>query len=194
LNQLEKESYDLLILDWQVPDLSGLKVLCWVREKFSKILPVLFISNRSREDDIVEALTTGADDYMVKPIRQSELLARVQAMLRRAYQTHESIEDRIFDDYVFRMRSGLLTLASKPIKTTQKEFELALLFFINIDRLLTRAKILEVVWSRDIDIPSRTLDTHISRIRSKLQLRPETGYQLRTVYGYGYRLERVVRL
>jgi DNA-binding response OmpR family regulator len=99
----------------------------------------------------------------------------------------------VFGDYAFEMRSGLLTLAGKPIDATQKEFELALFFFNNIDCLLSRAQILEVVWSRDINTPSRTIDTHVSRIRSKLQLRPENGYRLHSVYGGGYRLERVPR-
>ncbi|MEM4987380.1 response regulator transcription factor [Collimonas sp. H4R21] len=193
LVQLDKERYDMLILDWQVPDLSGLEVLRWVRNKLSVTLPVLFVTSRSGEDDIVEALDAGADDYMVNPIRPGELTARVQAMLRRAYPAQGISRNMVFGDYAFEMRSGLLTLAGKPIDATQKEFELALFFFNNIDCLLSRAQILEVVWSRDINTPSRTIDTHVSRIRSKLQLRPENGYRLHSVYGGGYRLERVPR-
>jgi DNA-binding response OmpR family regulator len=194
LDQLDKESYDMLVLDWQVPGLSGLEVLQWVRSELSKTLPVLFITNRSGEDDIVEALAAGADDYMVKPIRQGELIARVQALLRRVYPDQDASKAVVFDDYVFEMRSGLLTQAGKPIDTTQKEFELALLLFRYVDCLLPRAKILEVVWSRNVDTPSRTIDTHISRLRSKLQLRPENGYRLHSVYGGGYRLERLTRI
>lgn len=191
LNQLRRESYDMLVLDWQVPDLSGPEVLRWVREKLPKTIPVLFITSRSGEDDIVEGLAAGADDYMIKPIRRSELVARVQALLRRAYPIQNSSEQIVFNDYLFETRSGRLTLAGKPIEITQKEFDLALLFFRNIGRPLSRAYILEAVWSRDVDIPSRTMDTHVSRVRSKLQLRPENGYRLAPVYSYGYRLEQL---
>jgi DNA-binding response OmpR family regulator len=191
LNQLRRESYDMLVLDWQVPDLSGPEVLRWVRDKLPKTIPVLFITSRSGEDDIVEGLAAGADDYMIKPIRRSELVARVQALLRRAYPIQNSSEQIVFNDYLFETRSGRLTLAGKPIEITQKEFDLALLFFRNLGRPLSRAYILEAVWSRDVDIPSRTMDTHVSRVRSKLQLRPENGYRLAPVYSYGYRLEQL---
>ena len=191
LNQLRRESYYMLVLDWQVPDLSGPEVLRWVRDKLPKTIPVLFITSRSGEDDIVEGLAAGADDYMIKPIRRSELVARVQALLRRAYPIQNSSEQIVFNDYLFETRSGRLTLAGKPIEITQKEFDLALLFFRNLGRPLSRAYILEAVWSRDVDIPSRTMDTHVSRVRSKLQLRPENGYRLAPVYSYGYRLEQL---
>ncbi|PFH09132.1 DNA-binding response OmpR family regulator [Collimonas sp. PA-H2] len=191
LNQLRRESYDMLVLDWQVPDLSGPEVLRWVRDKLPRTIPVLFITSRSGEDDIVEGLAAGADDYMIKPIRRSELVARVQALLRRAYPIQNTSEQIVFNDYLFETRSGRLTLAGKPIEITQKEFDLALLFFRNLGRPLSRAYILEAVWSRDVDIPSRTMDTHVSRVRSKLQLRPENGYRLAPVYSYGYRLEQL---
>jgi DNA-binding response OmpR family regulator len=85
VNQLRRESFDMLIIDWQVPDLSGADVLRWSREKLPPTLPVLFMTSRSGEDDIVAGLAAGADDYMIKPIRRGELVARVQALLRRAY-------------------------------------------------------------------------------------------------------------
>ncbi|PUA16359.1 response regulator transcription factor [Glaciimonas sp. PCH181] len=191
LNQLRRESYDMLILDWQVPDLSGPEVLHWVREKLPPALPVLFMTSRSGEDDIVAGLAAGADDYMIKPIRRGELVARVQALLRRAYPIQNASEQITFGNYVFETRAARLTLAAVPIDITQKEFDLALLFFRNLGRPLSRAYILEAVWSRDIDIPSRTMDTHVSRVRSKLQLRPENGFRLAPVYSYGYRLEQL---
>jgi DNA-binding response OmpR family regulator len=191
LNQLRRESFDMLIIDWQVPDLSGAEVLHWAREKLSENLPVLFMTSRSGEDDIVTGLAAGADDYMIKPIRRGELVARVQALLRRAYPTQNAVEQIQFNQYVFEPRTTRLTAAGEPIELTQKEFDLALLFFRNLGRPLSRAYILEAVWSRDVEIPSRTMDTHVSRVRSKLQLRPENGFRLAPVYSYGYRLEQV---
>lgn len=191
LHQLRRESYDMLILDWQVPDLSGTEVLHWVREKLPPTLPVLFMTSRSGEDDIIAGLAAGADDYMIKPIRRGELAARVQALLRRAYPSQTADEVVKFGPYQFESRAGRVSINDSPVEMTQKEFDLALLLFRNIGRPLSRAYILEAVWSRDIDIPSRTMDTHISRVRSKLELRPENGYRLAPVYSYGYRLEQV---
>lgn len=191
LHQLRRESYDMLVLDWQVPDLAGTEILHWVREKLNPNLPVLFLTSRSSEEDIVAGLAAGADDYMVKPIRRSELVARVQALLRRAYPTQTQSETLQFGNYRFETKAGRVTMNDVPIEMTQKEFDLALLLFRNMGRPLSRAYILEAVWSRDVDIPSRTMDTHISRVRSKLELRPENGYRLAPVYSYGYRLEQM---
>jgi DNA-binding response OmpR family regulator len=191
LNQLRRESYDMLIIHWQVPDTSGAEVLRWARERLPSNLPVLFMTSRSGEDDIVAGLSAGADDYMIKPIRRGELVARVQALLRRAYPTQNAVEQIQFGQYVFEVRTGRLTMKGNPVELTQKEFDLALLFFRNIGRPLSRAYILEAVWARDVEVPSRTMDTHVSRVRSKLQLRPEHGYRLAPVYSYGYRLEQI---
>jgi DNA-binding response OmpR family regulator len=193
LNQLRRESYDMLVIHWQLPDVSGVEVIRWAREKLPANLPILFMTSRSSEDDIIAGLAAGADDYMIKPIRRGELVARVQALLRRAYPTQNTIEQIQFGQYVFEIRTGRLTMDGKPVEVTQKEFDLALLFFRNIGRPLSRAYILEAVWARDVEVPSRTMDTHVSRVRSKLQLRPENGFRLAPVYSYGYRLEQIPR-
>ena len=189
--QLRKELYDMLVIDWQVPDLSGAEVLRWVRDKLSPTMPVLFMTSRAGEDDIVAGLAAGADDYMIKPIRRGELVARVQALLRRAYPGQSTVEQIQFGSYVFESRTTRLVMADTDIDVTQKEFDLALLFFRNLGRPLSRAYILDAVWSRDTEVPSRTLYTHVSRVRSKLQLRPENGFRLAPVYSYGYRLEQI---
>lgn len=191
LNQLRRESFDMLIIDWQVPDLSGADVLRWAREKLPQDLPVMFMTSRSGEDDIVAGLAAGADDYMIKPLRRGELLARVQALLRRAYPSQNMVEQIQFGAYTFETRTARVSKNGVQIEVTQKEFELALLFFRNLGRPLSRAYILEAVWARDIELPSRTMDTHVSRVRTKLQLRPEFGFRLAPVYSYGYRLEQI---
>jgi DNA-binding response OmpR family regulator len=193
LNQLRRESYDMLIIHWQPPNVSGAEVIHWVRERLPANLPVLFLTSRSSEDDIIAGLAAGADDYMIKPVRRGELVARVQALLRRAYPAQNTVEQIQFGKYIFEVRTGRLTMDGKPVELTQKEFDLALLFFRNIGRPLSRAYILEAVWARDVEVPSRTMDTHVSRVRSKLRLRPEYGYRLAPVYSYGYRLEKISR-
>jgi DNA-binding response OmpR family regulator len=191
LGQMRRESFDLLIMDWQVSDLSGTEVLHEIKEKLASTLPVIFITSRFGEDDIVAGLAAGASDYLIKPLRRSELMVRVQAQLRRAYPAQTATELIQFGRYVFETRSSRLTANGVAIELTQKEFDLALLLFRHLGRPLSRAFILETVWARDGDIPSRTMDTHMSRIRNKLQLRPEKGFRLLPVYSYGYRLEQV---
>ncbi|MFJ2987715.1 response regulator transcription factor [Collimonas sp. NPDC087041] len=193
LIQLHRESYDMLVLAWQSQDISGPRLVHWVRDRLPKNLPILFISSRFDEDKIVESLMMGIDDYMIKPIRRSELIARVQVLLRRAYPAKNSNEQIAFGDYVFETNAHHLTHAGKEIETTQKEFDLALLFFRNLGRPLSRACILEAVWPRNFKISSRSMDTHVAKVRSKLQLRPENGYQITPIYNFGYRLEQLFR-
>jgi DNA-binding response OmpR family regulator len=188
--QLRRESFDMLIIDWQAPNANGEEVLTWARERLSPTFPVLFLTHRAGEDDIVAGLAAGADDYMIKPIRRGELVARVQALLRRAYPTQNAAEQIQFGKYSFDVRAARLTMDGQPVLVTQKEFDLALLFFRNLGRPLSRAYILEAVWARGVDVPSRTMDTHVSRVRNKLLLRPEHGFRLAPVYSYGYRLEQ----
>jgi DNA-binding response OmpR family regulator len=192
LLQLRRESYDMLILDWQVADLSVVEVLRQSRDKLPVSMPVLLITSRSGEDDIIAGMEAGANDYLIKPIRRSELVARVQALLRRSYPTTHNVTEQIrFGKYTFEPRTYRLLFNEVGINLTQKEFDLALLFFRNIDRPLSRTFINEVVWTREADVPSRTLDTHVSRVRNKLNLRPENGFRLTPVYAYGYRLETI---
>jgi DNA-binding response OmpR family regulator len=194
LKTLRRESFDLLVLDWSVPDISGTEVLAWVRANLVQRVPVLLVTGRASENDIVEGLSAGADDYMIKPLRASELVARVQALLRRAYPA--ATQDQIvFGHYRFEASRNEvradLSGGPRVAIMTQKEFDLALLLFRNVGRPLSRSHIREVVWGRDTEIPSRTMDTHVSRIRSKLDLRPENGFRVVPVYSYGYRLDKV---
>lgn len=191
LQQLPQEDCDMLILDWQPTNRSSLEVVRWAREKMPSQLPVLLMTGSASEDDIIEALAIGVDDYLIKPIRRSELTTRVQVLLRRAYPHQHAAEQLRFGRYTFETGSGQLRFDDTSIALTQKEFNLALLFFRNLGRPLSRATILEAVWSHNVEIPSRTMDTHVSRVRSKLQLRAENGFRLTPVYSYGYRLEQV---
>ena len=191
LGQLRKDSADMLVMDWNVPDMEGAEVLRRVKEKLASAAPTMFLVGNNAEDDIIAGVTAGADDYLVKPLRRGELVARVSALLRRAYPSQNSAEQLQFGPYTFETRPGRLLKDGSVIDVTQKEFSLALLFFRNIGRPLSRAYIHESVWVRENDVPSRTMDTHVSRVRNKLHLRPENGFRLVPVYSYGYRLEKL---
>jgi DNA-binding response OmpR family regulator len=188
---LQRETFDLLILDWQLPDISGPDIARWARTHLQDRVPILFVTSRQDDRDIATALAIGADDFMVKPIMADELSARVSALLRRTNSTEA--DEYSWGRYRFVPASQCLTLDGRPVTLTPKEFELALFLFKYQGRILTRQDILDAVWShggRSGTAPnSRSLDTHISTLRRALELRPEMGYRLRSIYGQGYRLE-----
>lgn len=189
---LRGQTFDLMVLDWQVTGMSGEDVLRWTRQSLVEHLPVIFITARGREDDITSMLNAGADDYVVKPLSAGVLLARVSSLLRRAYRINPGPPREVFGDFEFDLPSTQVLRNGEPVTLTQREFNLALLLFQNLGRPLSRVHILEMVWKQTPDIPSRTMDTHISWLRTKLGLRPENGYRLTPIYGYGYRLEQIV--
>lgn len=186
-----RESFDLFILDWQVPDVSGVEVLQWIREKVSDRIPILFVTVRDSEEDIVYALQKGADDYVVKPPRRQELLARVGALLRRAYPREEQKLLSFPPFEIDKLRSEIRREGVR-LDLTPKEYELAVVLFRNIGRLMSRGHLQELVWGRSGDLTTRTVDTHVSQVRKKLDLRPENGYRVVPIYNYGYRLEHLV--
>jgi len=187
IRELGRDTYDLLVLDWMLPDIEGIEVLRWIREHIDWPIPILFVTGRDTESDIVAALESGADDYMSKPVKRLEMLARIKAISRRAISQDEPQME--FGDYLIDTNLRNVYLQGKPIELTQKEFDLVLFLFRCAGRVLSRGHILESVWGRSPDINTRTVDTHISRIRNKLDLRAGHGWQLRAVYQHGYRLE-----
>ena len=188
LQDLRRETFDMLIVDWELPDTSGPEVIRWVRQHLDASLPILFITHRSEESDIVEGLQCGADDFMTKPVRVAELKARMHALLRRAYP--ECTDDvQTFGPYTFTRSSLSVTFGGKEVVLTYREFALALMLFQNAGRLMSRDHLREAVWGQNSEVLSRTLDTHVSRLRQVLQLRPGNRYSIAAVYGLGYRLD-----
>jgi DNA-binding response OmpR family regulator len=186
--------FDLLLMDWILPDGSGDELLSWVRDKFGWSLPVIFVTARVAESDVAAMLRLGADDYVCKPIRYVELGARIEALIRRRAVVEN---DRL---PIGRVAVGNLMLDptarsaqidGEAVALTAKEFDLALLFLRNLGTLFNRQTLLDKVWEGGGELDSRTVDTHISRVRRKLLLEPSHGWQLTTVYGHGYRLEQV---
>ena len=140
VKQLGRQSFDLLVLDWNVPDMSGEEVLLWVRSSLSERLPVLFMTSRSDEADITSILNTGADDYVVKPVSPGILTARIASLLRRAYQINTTATKEIFDDFEFDLGAKQVLVKGNAVSLTQKEFDLGLLLFQHLSRPLSRTR------------------------------------------------------
>lgn len=187
--KLGAESVDLLLLDWNLPDESGIEVLRALRGSGAR-LPVLFLTSRNEEEDIIAGLRAGADDYLSKPPKQGELLARVDALLRRVGFQGESSEDEEAAPYRIEVARRRVTLNGREIALTEREFDLALFLFRRRGRVVSRDALLEGVWNIRGDVATRTVDTHVSRLRKKLELGGENGWRLNAVYQHGYRLEQ----
>lgn len=192
LEQAKKETYDAIIFDWALRGIPTGEILHWLREETGTMTPMLFLTARNAENNVVMALAAKADDFMIRPVRRSELIARVNALMRRAtYSGREPIEHS-FPPFRIMSASRQIFFQGDAINLTEKEFDLAIFLFQNSGKLLSRDYISENVWARHATPQSRTIDTHISRVRKKLGLEPGNGYRLVPVYNIGYRLERVL--
>jgi DNA-binding response OmpR family regulator len=188
-----RDTIDLFVLDWRVPRMTGIEVLKHIREVRGLKEPVLFLTSRTDEQDITEALNAGADDYCTKPVRHQEFLARIGALLRRTYPDRGNEDTtRILLDYKFNKVDNSVTFASQHIVLSEKEFKLALFLFENHERAVSRERLLQEIWGGAGDALSRSLDVHVSWLRKKLDLAATSQtLRLKPIYGFGYRLMAV---
>ena len=186
--------FDLLLMDWILPDGSGDELLTWVRDRFGWSLPIIFVTARVAESDVAAMLRLGADDYVCKPIRYLELGARIEALIRRraVAEGRSTVGKLVQGNIVLDPAARSATVDGAPVALTAKEFELALLLIRNLGTLFNRQTLLDKVWAVEASVDTRTVDTHISRVRRKLSLEPSHGWLLSTIYGHGYRLELAV--
>lgn len=190
LNRLKDHSFDIAVLDWELPEMSGLDAIRLIRSKYHQNLPILFCSMRADEADVVLALESGADDYMRKPLLRIEMQARLQALLRRSHggQPENIIEH---GPYRFDLRNQKAFVNGVLVELTDKDFEVASCLFDNVGRILSRSFLLETIWGISSDLNTRTVDVHVSRVRKALGISPESGFRVKTIYQHGYRLEKV---
>ena len=180
---------DLIVLDIMMPDLSGLQVCRMIRQESSlKAIPIIFLSAKTEEGDRIEGFESGADDYVCKPFSPKELMLRVLAVLKRAGEDVEEEGEARFLE-VNGIRLGVehhsVDVRGSPIELTATEFRLLKLLMQELGKAQTREKLLQKVWNYENDIETRTVDTHMRRLREKLG---EEASVLETVRGVGYRM------
>ena len=191
LQAIRRESFDLYLLDWVLPDISGIEALEKLRGEFEDATPAIVATVKDEEKSIVRALESGADDYIVKPIRRNELVARVNAILRRTIG--QASKENVFVASPYEMDLGrhIATLRGKEIALTNREFALAVFLFRNAGKMMSRRHLLEEIWGiENENVSTRTVDTHISRLRKKLALNEDNGWKLSSIYQHGYRIEK----
>ncbi|MEA2522826.1 MAG: two-component system, OmpR family, response regulator [Thermomicrobiales bacterium] len=194
LQTVESTNPDLVILDWMLPKLDGLAVARRIRERH--VVPILMLTARGEETDVVLGLEVGADDYLTKPFRIRELLARVRAILRRVELHRTAPVTAATSEIPAVLEIGPITLSlemrtanigDEELELTPKEFDLLTMFVQNPGRAFSRDYLLERVWGDDVFVTDRTVDTHVQRLRKKLG---DHADLIRTVWGIGYKLQR----
>jgi two-component system response regulator RegX3 len=186
--EFDRNGTDLVLLDLMLPGLSGTEVCREIRSRSA--VPIIMLTAKDSEIDIVVGLELGADDYVTKPYSSRELLARIRAILRRR------VEDEVDDESVLeagtvRMDTErhTVSVSGKETKMPLKEFELLEVLLRNAGRVLTRGQLIDRVWGADYYGDTKTLDVHIKRIRSRIEANPSEPTMLLTVRGLGYRFE-----
>jgi two-component system response regulator RegX3 len=186
--EFERNGSDLVLLDLMLPGLSGTEVCREIRSRSS--VPIIMLTAKDSEIDIVVGLELGADDYVTKPYSSRELLARIRAILRRRVED-DDVRDAVLEAGTVRMDIERHTVAvgGKETPMPLKEFELLEVLLRNAGRVLTRGQLIDRVWGADYYGDTKTLDVHIKRIRSRIEASPSEPVMLVTVRGLGYRFE-----
>ena len=188
LFQAEELTPDLILLDWMLPEYSGIEICRKLRDRdATKSVPIIMLTARSEEDDRILGLNSGADDYVVKPFSPKELVARVQATLRRS-QPGFAENKLVYADLTMDLDAHKVFRSEMPIHLGPTEYRLLQVFMHRPTRVFSREQLLDRVWGRDIYVEERTVDVHIRRLRKALNEndRPDI---IRTVRGGGYSLD-----
>ena len=182
---LSEDRFDFLVLDWMLPGVTGIELCRRLRQRpETKSLPILMLTARGEEADRIRGLSTGADDYVVKPFSVNEVIARVKALLRRA--APDLIADVLtYSDITLDRAAHRVTRTGREVRLGPTEFRLMVFMMENRGRVLTRQQMIDGAWGRDGDIDERTVDVHIGRLR-KVLVDVDEADPIRTVRGGGY--------
>ncbi|MGH7597275.1 MAG: response regulator transcription factor [bacterium] len=192
LKKVQEHDYALVILDLMLPQLDGVEVCKRIRVE-NKYTPILMLTAKSEELDKVLGLELGADDYLTKPFSVRELSARIKALFRRIEADKENAadgakrEELIYGELRIALTKRKATISGQPVELTAKEFDLLALFASHPGRAYSRQELLDLVWGHQFDGYDHTVNTHINRLRSKIEKNPAEPKFIQTVWGMGYR-------
>ena len=172
----------------------GVDLIARIRSQVRNMPPILALTAAVAESELADLYDAGADDVMFKPLRIAVFAARVQRW--RGVSIRQELQTDVLKvgAYVIDVAARRLHLNAQPVKLSSREFDLALYLFRNVGRLVSRSTLEKAIWGRELGVDSKTVDTHIYRLRVKLRLQPENGLQLASVYAQGFRLIQVVTL
>jgi two-component system, OmpR family, alkaline phosphatase synthesis response regulator PhoP len=181
--------FDLILLDVMMGPMSGFKMADKLRKELNDNVPIIFLTAKDTENDLLTGFSLGADDYISKPFSINELTARIKAVVKRAQKPVKS-ENKIINLGNIGLDPGRkrLVIEGEPIDLTKKEFEIISLLIRNPGKLFSREEILDIIWTRDVVVTNRTVDVNIARIRAKLG---KYGENLKNKTGYGYYYETI---
>lgn len=185
---LQRDTYDVVLLDWNMLGLSGFEVLEWAAENIDFPPPCIMLTSRQDKRDVVAGLEAGAADFIVKPEAGEVILARIEAAARRSL-TKSRQPQQSWGPFEVDHATRTIKRDGQQVVLTAKEFDLAVLLFDNLDRPLSRSYLFSRIWGGNVNVETRTIDMHVSRLRSKLGLTPEIGFVIKTVFGFGYRMD-----
>ena len=190
LFQAESMKPDIVLLDWMLPNMSGLEICRQIRTaKDIKKTPIIFLTAKGEEEDKLRGLDTGADDYITKPFSQMELLARINALLRRSNPSNLDDELSYKKTIIMNLKTHRVKREGKEVKLNPKEFDLLKLFMENPGKVFSRDQLLDKIWG-NINVEPRTVDVHIRRLRKNINVN-NTKDLIRTVRSSGYSLDIV---
>jgi DNA-binding response OmpR family regulator len=187
LEMLENNAYDVVVLDVMLPDINGIEISRRLRAA-NNFVPILMLTALNSSDNIVTGLNAGADDYMAKPFRFSELEARINALARRAGQEHRPTEAIVIEDLYIDRRAKTVKRGDDLILLTAKEFKLLYYLARNSGIILSREKILDNVWNINFDMNTNVVDVYINYLRNKID-KPYSNKLIHTIKGLGYVLK-----
>lgn len=190
LSLFSRNTFDLVLLDVMMPEMDGFQVCREIRKTSS--VPIIMVTARGEDFERIMGLDMGADDYIVKPFSPGEVMARIRAILRRISPDPKENQDKnllIYDNLTINIEEFTVLIEAEPVSLTKKEIEILYTMAKNPNKLFTRDNLLNSLWGYDYFGDARTVDSHIKRLRAKLDSYHHPNWEIKTVWGMGYKFE-----